>query len=170
MPIWHISICYLCIYTCHIVAIISICNWYCSLLIIWKNGSGSPVHFWGGLVLQNLIDLDLTIPYSGSNHHITSWYTWQSVCIGRFPQRPHYLILAFQRELLEILCRCDGWLISLALKFFWYKIIVASGSLWVGNIDTWIPNVCQKCILFFSIVSFSLKSNYRKSYLSRLCN
>lgn len=35
--------------------------------------------------LQNLIGLDPTILYSGSNHSITSRYMWQPVNISKFP-------------------------------------------------------------------------------------
>lgn len=81
--------------------------------------------FFLALVLQNLIGLSPTALYSRSDHSIILWYIWQSVDISRFTQKLHYLTLAFLWELWEryfFYC-CDGWLISLALKCFWYKMI-----------------------------------------------
>ena len=124
MALWHVSRCYLSIYTCHIIAMISTGNWSCSCTIIRKNGSRSEVHFFLALVFQNLIGLDPTIPYRGSSHSIVLWCIWQSVYVSGFTQKPHYLMLAFLWEILELFSCCGRRLISLASKFFWYKVIV----------------------------------------------
>lgn len=182
MSVWHISRCYLCL-SCSTSNDLNT-QWVLFAYYYQKQWLQISCSFLGALVLQNLIGLEPTILYSGSNHSITSWYIWQSVYTSRFPQKLCYLILAFLWELLETflllwwmiditcfeiflilnysssaLCNRTWRLDHLLSLFFKNWQVYPSLRWWSKFLDhsglTWIPGNCQKHILLLIIVPLS---------------